>query len=58
MTPREAEKMQADIFRRMRADEKVDVMVGMWNFAHEINQSGWYGSEAERACHNLVNPSK
>ncbi|MBI5793943.1 hypothetical protein HZA87_02545 [Candidatus Uhrbacteria bacterium] len=47
MTPRDAEYKQAEIFRKMTADEKVDVMVGMWNLAHEINQSGWYGSKSK-----------
>ena len=51
MTPRDAEYKQAEIFQKMSADQKVDVMVEMWNFAHELNQSGWYGSQSKKDSH-------
>ena len=38
MTPRDAEYKQAEIFQKMSADQKVDVMVEMWKSVQEIKQ--------------------
>lgn len=48
MTPRDAERIQAEIYRKMTADQKIDVAFGMWEFAHELNQSGWYGPKPKK----------
>lgn len=40
MTPRDADRMQAQIYRTMSADQKIDIAFEMWKFGQELNRSG------------------
>ncbi|MBI4592337.1 hypothetical protein HY733_02730 [Candidatus Uhrbacteria bacterium] len=51
MTPRDAERMQAKIYSKMSADQKIDIAFEMWKFGNELNQLGQYGSESKKAPH-------
>jgi hypothetical protein len=51
MTPREAERKQAEIYRQMSADQKIDIAFGMWRFGNELNQLGQYGSGSKKTTH-------
>ncbi len=43
--------MQAKIYSKMSADQKIDIAFEMWKFGNELNQLGQYGSESKKAPH-------
>lgn len=51
MTPRDADRIQAQIYRSMSADQKIDIAFEMWKFGNELNQLGRYGLEPKTTSH-------